>query len=52
MLVLLAVDDNRLLPAPLSLKLTVLRLDRVKVGELVALGVGSNVEDVDTPGRG
>lgn len=46
--VLLAVDNDGLVPRPLSLnKGTVLRLVRVKLGELVALVVGSDVEDRD-----
>lgn len=46
--VLLAVNNDGLVPRPLSLnKCTVLRLGRVKLGELVALVVGSDVEDRD-----
>ena len=44
--VLLAVDDNGLVPRPLSLDVgTVLRLAGVELGELVALVVGSDVKD-------
>lgn len=44
--VLLAVDDNGLLPKPLGLEvLLVLRLGGVKLGEAVALVIGSDIED-------
>ncbi len=44
--VLLAVGSDRLLPRPLGLdKLTVLGLGGVELGELVALIIGSDVED-------
>lgn len=44
--VVLTVDDNGLLPQPLVLKvLLVLSLGRVKLGELVALVVGGDVEN-------
>lgn len=44
--VLLAVDGDGLVPRPLGLNVgTVLRLGGVKLGELVALIVGSDVED-------
>lgn len=46
MLVLLAVDGDGTVPRPVKLKeLTVLGLGRVELGELVALIVGSDVED-------
>lgn len=45
-LVLLAVDNDRAVPSPLSLnELTVLRLGGVKLGERVALVVRSDIED-------